>query len=40
MPKACIYAGFRHLFKQLQEALLYEYLYFDIKTVGNSKKRR
>ena len=37
MPKACIYAGFRHLFKQLQEALLYKYLYFDTKTVGYLK---
>ena len=37
MPKACIYAGFRHFFKQLQEALLYKYLYFDIKTVGDLK---
>ena len=37
MPKACIYAGFRHLFKQLQEALLYKYLYFDTKTVGDLK---
>ena len=24
-------------FKQLQEALLYKYLYFDIKTVGDLK---
>ena len=35
--KPCIHAGFRHFFKQLQEALLYKYLYFDIKTVGDLK---